>query len=90
LNLCFCFEAGKGGFHEVYQKALFKCYRRVGEDDEPQEVEVEILDAGPEVNKRYRCTARIYKDGIVKKKAGGNAASTIDAVLFGVHWDELD
>ena len=75
------------GFFEVYHKTLFKCYRerRAGG---VQEVEVEIWDAGPDVEKesRYHVMA-IAEDG---KKATGNPAHSIDVAFAIVHWVNLD
>lgn len=73
------------GFYEVYHKTTFKCYRRA-KDGDPQEVTVEILDAGPEVNKRFHCKAT-SKDG---KRASGNPGATIGDVLYTLHWQDLD
>ncbi len=63
----------------------FKCYRET-RDGGTQEVTVEILDAGPEVEgDRYRCVAR--SDG---KAASGNPADRVEVVLSSVHWWNLD
>jgi hypothetical protein len=72
-------------FEEVYPKTTFKCYRNK-KNGGVQEVEVEILDAGPGERDRYHCTAT-SEDG---KVATGNPASTIEAVLAPLHWFELD
>ena len=74
-------------FFEVYHKTTFRCFR-TDKNDNPQEVEVDILDAGPDLDPklRYHCVAR-SEDG---KMATGNPASSIDTVLFGLHWYDLD
>jgi hypothetical protein len=75
------------GFFEVYHITSFECYRKA-KDGTTQEVVVEILDAGSDVNPelRYQCVART-KDG---KMASGNPASSIDDVISTVHWYDLD
>ena len=75
------------GFFEVYHKTSFECYRKA-KDGSEQEVLVEILDAGPDVDpqRRYQCVATT-KDG---KIATGNPAASIDVALSIVHWHDLD
>lgn len=75
------------GSSEVYHKTSFECYRKA-KDGNAQEVLVEILDAGPDVDPqlRYQCIAKT-KDG---KTATGNPAASIDDVLSIVHWYDLD
>ncbi len=75
------------GFFEVYHKTSFECYRKA-KDGSEQEVLVEILDAGSDVDpqRRYQCVATT-KDG---KIATGNPAASIDVVLSLVHWQDLD
>lgn len=76
------------GFLEVYHKTSFECSRKA-KDGSEQEVLVEILDAGPDVEKpqlRYQCVATT-KDG---KIATGNPADSIDVALSIVHWHDLD
>jgi len=76
----------QGNLFEVYQKTSFKCYRK-DSNDNSQEVDVDILDAGPDEPKlRYRCIAK-SEDG---KMATGNPESTIDLALLHVHWNNLD
>lgn len=71
---------------EVYQKITFTGYRE-DKNGNTQEVEVDILDAGPNRSEhRYRCIAR-SEDG---KMATGNPESTIDMALLHVHWNNLD
>jgi hypothetical protein len=75
------------GSSEVYHKTSFECYRKA-KDGTEQEVLVEILDGGTDVDpqRRYHCSATT-KDG---KMATGNPAESIEVVLSLVHWDELD
>ena len=58
---------------EVYRKTTFKCYRK-GKNGNTQEVEVSILDAGPDERPelRYHCVAR-SEDGRI---ATGNPDSS--------------
>ncbi len=74
-------------FSEVYQKTSFHCIR-TDKNCSRQEVEVNILDAGPDVNQsfRYFCIAK-SEDG---KIATGNPDSSIELVLMHVHWHNLD
>ena len=74
-------------FTEVYHKTSFHCIRTDKKGKE-QEVEVHILDAGPDVNPsfRYSCVAR-SEDG---KIATGNPNSSIALILMHVHWEHLD
>lgn len=74
-------------FFEVYHKTTFECYRK-DKNGNTREVEVSILDAGPDENPqlRYHCVAR-SEDG---KMATGNPDSSIDMVLLHVHWNNLD
>ena len=76
-----------GRFYEVYQKTTFECIRE-DKSGNTQEVEVSILDAGPDedTNMRFGCRATT-KDG---KMATGNPHSTIDMALLNVHWYDLD
>ena len=63
-----------------------KCYRETA-DGRTQEVTVEILDVGPEVEDgRYSCVAR-SDDG---KAASGNPADRVEVVLSSVHWSDLN
>lgn len=77
----------EAGFSEVYHKTGFHCVRK-DKGGKEQEVEVDILDAGPDVNPtfRYSCIAK-SKDG---KTATGNPDSSIPVVLMHVNWDNLD
>ncbi|MCK4752665.1 MAG: hypothetical protein KAS75_04400 [Planctomycetes bacterium] len=71
---------------EVYQKTTFTGYRE-DKNGNTQEVEVDILDAGPNrLEHRYRCIAKSGDDKI----ATGNPESTIDMALLHVHWNNLD
>lgn len=73
-------------FFEVYQKTTFECFR-TDKTGNTQKVEVDILDAGPDDPQlRYHCTAR-SEDG---KTATGNPASSIQTLLYGLHWYDLD
>jgi hypothetical protein len=76
------------GFFEIYHKTSFECYRKA-KDGSEQEVLVEILDGGTDVDpqRRYHCSATT-KDG--GKMATGNPAASIEVVLSLVHWDDLD
>ncbi|MHC4538052.1 MAG: hypothetical protein ACYS6K_29335 [Planctomycetota bacterium] len=77
----------EANFSEVYQKTSFHCIR-TDKNCIRQEVEVNILDAGPDVNPsfRYFCVAK-SEDG---KVATGNPDSSIALVLMHVHWNNLD
>ncbi len=73
---------------EVCQKTTFTGYRE-GKNGNNQEVEVDILDAGPNTIRpecRYACIAR-SEDG---KMATGNPDSSIEMAILGVHWINLD
>lgn len=71
---------------EVHHKTSFHCYH-TDKNGNTQEVEVDILDAGPDDPQlRYHCTAR-SEDG---KTATGNPASSLDVLLMGLHWYDLD
>ncbi len=71
---------------EVRQKTTFTGYRKDKNGDN-QEIEVDILDAGPNEPKvRYTCIAR-SEDG---KMATGNPDSSIEMAILGVHWNNLD
>ena len=72
---------------EVYHKITFSCFR-TNKEGNPQAVEVEILDAGPDVNPniRYHCVAKT-EDG---KMATGNPAESLSLVLTILHWEDLD
>ena len=71
---------------EIYQKFTFEGYHN-NKSGDPQKIEIEILDAGPESPEiRYHCTAKTA-DG---KTATGNPASTMNVALHNVHWNELD
>ena len=73
-------------FFEVYHKTSFRCFRKA-ENGNDQEVNVDILDAGPDAGQlRYHCVAK-SEDG---KMATGNPAESIEIVLFGLHWYDLD
>lgn len=77
----------RAGFFEVYEVTRFIGYRQ-SQHGVQQEVEVEILDAGPDVvnpHLRYHLSARA--EG---KKASGNTGSTPREALAGVHWYKLD
>lgn len=73
--------------YEVYHKTGFHCVREA-KNGHSQKVEVDILDAGPDVDPplRYSCEAK-SEDG---KVATGNPAETINEMLSIVHWDKLD
>ena len=73
--------------YEVYHMTSFHCFR-TDKNGNTQAVDVDIFDAGPEVNpfSRYSCEAKT-KDG---KMVYGNPASSIGEMLYKVHWDELD
>jgi len=75
------------GLFEVSHITSFECYRKA-KNGTVQEVVVQILDAGSDVNPelRYQCVART-KDG---KMVTGNPASSIYDVIATVHWYELD
>ncbi len=75
------------GFFEVSHVTSFDCHR-VAKDGTGQEVRVEILDAGLEVDPylRYQCVATT-KDG---KVVTGNPDSSIDGVIYTVQWHRLD
>ncbi len=77
----------KANFYEVYHKTSFNCVR-TDKDGNSQEVDVDILDAGPDVNPnmRYHCVAKT-EDG---KLATGNPDSSIALVLMHVHWNNFD
>ena len=74
-------------FFEIAHKTTFECYRK-DKSGNIQNVEVSILDAGPDEKPqlRYHCVAR-SEDG---KMATGNPDSSIDMVLLHVHWNNLD
>jgi hypothetical protein len=75
------------GIFEVYHRTSFQGYR-TAKNGESQKVEVDIFDAGPNVNSilRYHCVATT-EDG---KRATGNAAESVDIALAIVHWGDLD
>ncbi len=77
----------EANFSEVYQKTGFHCIR-TGKNGNEQEVQVDILDAGPDVNQSYRyyCVAK-SEDG---KKATGIPDSSVALVLMHVRWGDLD
>jgi len=71
---------------ELYQKTTFTGFSE-DKNGIVQEVELDILNAGPNrPEHRYRCIAR-SEDG---KMATGNPESTIDMALLHVHWNNLD
>ena len=75
-----------GEFFELHHKTSFIGYRHTKNKGD-QEVQIDILDAGPEAgNARYYCTAT-SEDG---KVATGNSGPSIDVVLGTVHWYNLD
>ncbi len=79
------YQNGLPRLSEAAHVTTFKCYRKTA-DGRTQEVTVEILDAGPEVEgDRYRCVAR--SDG---KAASGNPHDRVEVVLSSVHWWDLD
>ncbi len=70
---------------EAAHVTTFKCYRET-DDGGMQEVTVEILDEGPEVeHARYSCVARSNDD----KAASGNPADRVEVALSFVHWQNL-
>jgi hypothetical protein len=75
------------GAFEGYHTTSFKFHRNMKSGD-TQDVTVEILDAGSDVDSqlRYHCIART-EDG---KVATGNPASSIDEVISLVQWHKLD
>ncbi len=71
---------------EVCHKTTFVGYRK-DKNGNNQEIEVDILDAGPiRPEYRYTCIAR-SEDG---KMATGNPDSSIEMTLLHVHWINLD
>ncbi len=72
---------------DAYEVRTFQCYRNK-KDGSVQEVEVKIMDAGPDVDagRRYRVVATA-EDG---QTASGNSAESIRTVLALLHWYELD
>jgi len=71
---------------EVCHKTTFTGYREDKNGDN-QEIEVDILDAGPNRPEyRYICIAR-SEDG---KMATGNPDFSIEMAILGVHWINLD
>jgi hypothetical protein len=72
---------------EAYEVRTFQCYRH-SQDGSVQEVEVKIMDAGPDVDAgvRYSVVAT-SEDG---KTASGNSAESIQTALAILHWYELD
>lgn len=74
------------GTFEAYSVRRFVLYRNK-ENGESQEVEVEILDAGPDAgNVRYHVIAKA-DDG---RTATGNPAKSLETALAIVHWSDLD
>ncbi len=73
-------------FSEVWQKTTFEGCRE-DKKGNPQKVEVDVFDAGPNrPEHRFYCIAR-SEDG---KMATGNPESSIDMAILGVHWINLD
>ena len=72
---------------EAYHVSTFKLFR-TSKDEHDQKVNVQIFDAGEEVNKhlRYYCVAE-SDDG---RTALGNTAESIGEALSIVHWGDLD
>ena len=69
-------------YHVTYYQAV-----RTAKDGTIQEVEIEVLDRGPEdPHTRYHVTA-VAKDG---RAASGNSGASLDTVLATVHWYKLD
>ena len=75
----------KGAFDICQIISTFRFYR-TDKDGNPQEVTLDILDAGPERQARYTCLAKT-NDG---KTALGNLETSIEYALTTVHWEELD
>lgn len=70
---------------EVYHVSHLRCWR-TRSDGELQQVDIEILDAGPNSDRRYQCSAT-GGDG---RFATGNPDNNLEALLATVHWFELD
>ncbi|MHB1006822.1 MAG: hypothetical protein ACYC3S_14430 [Chloroflexota bacterium] len=74
-------------FAEAYQVTSFTGFRQNPTDGEIKQINIDILDAGPEATMpRYQLFAH-DEDGRI---AHGEAADTVDAVLAGVHWFHLN
>jgi hypothetical protein len=75
------------GFFEAYEVTRFTGHRKTQAGIE-QEVDVEILDAGPDVDPaNLRYFVRAFAKG---KQASGNNGPTLPDALVGVHWWDLD
>ena len=72
------------GAAEAYQVWTFRLYRRT-QEGRPQNVNVTVLDAGPEAPNRYSIHAEA-EDG---RSASGNPDESLDAALAAVHWTDL-
>ncbi len=85
INAVIAYLNDRSRLFEAAHVTTFKCYRETA-DGGPQEVTVEIHDAGPEVEgARYSCVAR--SDG---KEASGNSHDRVEVVLSSVHWWKLN
>ncbi|MEJ7872261.1 MAG: hypothetical protein WKF67_08365 [Rubrobacteraceae bacterium] len=75
------------GIFEVSEVHTFQCYRN-RKDGSIQEVEVKIMDAGPDANAgtRYSVVAT-SEDG---KAASGNSPESVQTALAILHWYDLD
>lgn len=73
-------------FFEVYEVHSFEGYRQAA-DGSNQEVNVKILDMGPDAGDQRYSVEAISEDG---KIARGNPARTVDEAIAITHWTELD
>ncbi len=80
------FLKDKVGLSEVYEVTRFLGLRKTQQGVE-QKVNVEILDAGPDVDPGLRYHASAFVEG---KEASGTTGETLLEAVLNVPWQELD